>query len=348
MDPSDVTPDWLTERLAAAGAAPSSARVTGCSADAIGAGKVGRTFRYQLDWEGPSGPSTVVGKFASDDEQSRMAGMLTGTYVREVNFFNELAASVDIRIPTCHHCEMDTDTGDFVILMDDLAPAEVGDQIAGCSADDADQALSELVGLHAPDVPGVGEAAWLLAKRPDGAQPMAGLYLALLPPFVERYSDRLPAETIASAERFGRCVHRWLELAAPPYRLLHGDYRLDNLMFGPDGVTAVDWQTVGHGPPMSDVSYFCGASLLTRDRRVHEEGLVRDYHAHLEQRTGGLISWDRCWADYRLHTVAGLHMAVVAAALVSEDERGDAMFCAMAERHAAHAEDLETFDLLEG
>ena len=87
------------------------------TAEAIGEGKVGRTFRFALEWDGPRGPDTVVGKFASDDEQSRMAGLLTGTYVREINFFHDLADQVDIRMPTCHHAELDVTTGDFAILM---------------------------------------------------------------------------------------------------------------------------------------------------------------------------------------------------------------------------------------
>lgn len=347
MKPEDVTVDWLTDRLRDSGAVTGSAAVTAFAARAIGAGKVGDTYRYDLEWAGPAGPSTVVAKFASADEASRSAGLLTRSYEREINFFNELASHVDIQIPNCHHCEMDTLTGDFVILMGDLAPAEVGDQIVGCSRDEASAALNELVGLHAADIAGLESYDWLLAKHLGGAETMGILYSALLPRFIERYSDRLSSETIDAAERFERSVSRWLALAEPPYRLLHGDYRLDNLMFGPDGVVVVDWQTVSHGPPVSDVAYFCGASLVTADRRVHEDALVREYHSQLEHRTGGLISWDRCWADYRLHAVSGLHMAVVAAALVTEDERGDAMFCAMAERHAAHVIDMETFDLLE-
>ena len=301
-------------------------------------------------WSGTdrAGPDTVVGKFASDDEQSRMAGLLTGTYVREVNFFHELADRVDIRMPTCHHAELDVTTGDFADPDGQTWPRpRSATSSPGARSDEARAALAELVGLHAPDLADLESTEWLVAKRPEGAEAMGGLYLALLPTFVERYTDRLPDETMATAQRFGECVNRWLTLAAPPYRLLHGDYRLDNLMFGPQGVVAVDWQTVGHGPPVSDVAYFCGASLLTDDRRTHEEALVREYHDLLEERTGGLITWDRCWADYRLHAVAGLHMAVVASALVSEDERGDAMFCVMAERHAAHVTDFDTLALLE-
>ena len=52
-------------------------------------------------------------------------------------------------------------------------------------------------------------------------------------------------------------------------------------MFGPDGVTVVDWQTIQQGAAASDVAYLLGASLTTADRRAHEDELLADYHAEL-------------------------------------------------------------------
>ena len=46
---------------------------------------------------------------------------------------------------------------------------------------------------------------------------------------------------------------------------MHGDYRLDNMLFGRPGslrdLTVVDWQTVTWGPAMTDVAYFLGCAL---------------------------------------------------------------------------------------
>jgi aminoglycoside phosphotransferase (APT) family kinase protein len=40
--------------------------------------------------------------------------------------------------------------------------------------------------------------------------------------------------------------------------LLHGDFRLGNLVVGPDGVRAVlDWELVHRGDPMQDLGYLC-------------------------------------------------------------------------------------------
>ena len=46
-------------------------------------------------------------------------------------------------------------------------------------------------------------------------------------------------------------VTPWLLAEPDRYALMHGDYRLDNMLFDPDRtrITVVDWQTVGLGFP---------------------------------------------------------------------------------------------------
>ncbi len=66
---------------------------------------------------------------------------------------------------------------------------------------------------------------------------------------------------------------------------MHGDYRLDNMLFGADGadrpLTVVDWQTVTWGPAMTDLAYFLGCALPAEDRREHYDALLDDYHRAL-------------------------------------------------------------------
>lgn len=50
--------------------------------------------------------------------------------------------------------------------------------------------------------------------------------------------------------------------------LVHGDYRIDNLMFEPDGVrvlAVVDWELSTLGHPLADLGYFCMALRLPRN-----------------------------------------------------------------------------------
>ena len=170
------------------------------------------------------------------------------------------------------------------------------------------------------------------------------------PGFVARYAHHIEPEGLALGEQLGAALPTWLDHRREPFTVTHGDYRLDNMMFGtPAGghpLAIVDWQTVGHGPAAADLSYFLGASLLVDDRRAHERDLVAHYHADVVRR--GVRGWslDECWEDYRLYTFAGVVMAVVASMIVTQTERGDEMFVAMATRHLRHAMDLDAASLL--
>jgi aminoglycoside phosphotransferase (APT) family kinase protein len=153
-------------------------------------------------------------------------------------------------------------------------------------------------------------------------------------------------------ERLAGALRDELGRDGVPRTIVHRDFRVDNLLFG-DGVTAppvtvVDWQTVGRGPAASDVAYFLGASLRTADRRAHERDLVGLYLDELRRRGIGGIDDDRFFDDYRRHSISGIVMAVVASMIVEVTERGDAMFLAMARRHAAHAIDAEVESMWRG
>ncbi len=70
-----------------------------------------------------------------------------------------------------------------------------------------------------------------------------------------------------------------------PQGLVHGDYRLDNMLFGDEGaeraLTVVDWQTVTKGPAFTDVAYFIGCALPVEQRRAHYDELLAAYHQAL-------------------------------------------------------------------
>ena len=62
---------------------------------------------------------------------------------------------------------------------------------------------------------------------------------------------------------------------------MHGDFRADNLLFGPARPVVLDWQTCSFGAGAGDLSYFLASSLPVAERQRHEEALVRRYHAAL-------------------------------------------------------------------
>ena len=346
LTPDDVTPRWLTERLQEAG--HDGVEVKGFSSTAIGTGQLGKCIRFTLEIEGgnPETPRSLVGKFPSDDPMSRQTGVMLQNYIKEVTFYRELQSRLSISTPRCYYAAIDGVGPEFALLLEDLAPAEQGDQIAGCSPDVARAAVLELVGLHAPSwcAAELRGKPWLGEPNEATIQLVRGLYSAQLPGFLKRYGERLAPDEIAIIEGVAKSRSSPFDLLGDPFSLAHVDYRLDNLLIdstgSPPRVTAVDWQSITLGNPMTDVAYFMGSGLLPEDRRGVEEGIVAEYHAALRENGVEDYDWDRCWEHYRRGVFSGLVVTVVASMMVKQTERGDEMFTTMAKRHSGHAIDL--------
>lgn len=351
--PADVTLEWLADVLCASRAAP-EARLVALEASPVGTGQMGSSVRYALAWTppGPGAPRSVVCKFASADLLSRETGLRLRTYEVEVEFYRTLARTVGIRTPACHFADIDLATGEFVLVLEDLAPAEQGDQLAGCTVAQAALALEELAKLHVPrwGDAGLARLPWLNRNTPEALATSSQLLPALLPGFLERYASALAPEHVTAAERLMASLGAWLADRESPFVVQHGDYRVDNMLFGTAAggppLAVVDWQTAVWGAPLGDVAYFLGGSLPTELRRAHERALVRAYWEAI--RAGGVrgFSWERCWSDYRKLTHAGLLMAICASMLVVQTARGDEMFLTMARRHATHVLDLDALEFL--
>lgn len=343
----------LTAALHASGTLDATARVAAVDQQAVGTGQMGDCLRLALTYDAPvDAPATIVAKLPSSNETSRATGMAMRTYEVEVRFYQELAPHLPVRSPVCHHAEIDLATGDFVLLLEDLAPAVQGDQVAGCAVDQAALVLEEAARLHAPRWadPTLDHLEWAVRWSPESQDALQAMLTVLWPNFVERYGADLEPDVVEMGHRFVAGLRSFYEHRPEPHTVIHNDFRLDNLLFGTSEggppVAVVDWQTVGVGPALLDVSYFLGAGLGVEDRRAHEEALVRQYHQALRAAGVEGYGWDRCWDDYRAFAFAGFHMAVLASMIVERTDRGDAMFLAMAGRHGRQILDLGSEELL--
>jgi hypothetical protein len=350
--PESVTLEFFTELLRANG--HPSARVSRFTAEPVGTGQMGHCVRFRLELAGEAdgAPRALVGKFPSLDPLSRATGVQLRNYAREVFFYRELAARIPIAKPRCYFAEIAGEGPEFALILEDLAPAEQGDQLAGCSLEVARAAVLQLALLHAPtwcDETLVGRDLIAVAG-PERVAQLRALYAQMLPAFLARFGARLAPderEIIAAVATSEGPPYAYPER---PFSLVHIDYRLDNLMIdartSPPRVVVVDWQSLVLGSPLSDVAYFLGASLLPEHRRPVERELVRAYYDALRERGVGGYAWDECWADYRRGAFAGFAVTVIASVIVHETERGNEMFTAMARRHARHALDLGSAEFL--
>ena len=345
--PELLTPAWLSQAL--------GVPVADVAQQPVGTGQMSDSIRLELTFDGPvpdGAPSSLIAKLPAADPTSRATGLSLRNYEIEVRFYQELAPTLPIRTPRAHYADIDVATGSFVLLLEDMRPCRQGDQLAGCGLEEATVAVDELVKLHAPrwDDPTLAAIDWL-HRDPEAGRAMMGQMLPMLwAGFLDRYDDRLGPEVLEVGGALFGSIDAYVGDRSQPLTVVHGDYRLDNVLFGSAaggaGIAVVDWQTCGHGWAMSDVAYFIGAGLLPELRREVEGDLVRRYHEGLVAAGVSGYPFDRCWGGHRLGTFAGLIVAVAASMLVERTERGDAMFMVMAHRHAQHALDLDAVALL--
>jgi hypothetical protein len=344
-DVSAIDAAWLTSILRAGSVVGTVADV---SAAAIGTGQMAACFRLTIRYAEGHGPDRLVGQLPSPDPASRAAGAMG--YRTEVRFYQELASKVAIRTPKCWFAAVSNEGTDFTLLLEDLAPAEQGDQIAGCTPVQARAAAVNAAHLHSRTWcrSELFELDWLIPPVASTA-PMLGPFLQdATSAFIERYTTR-PADAevlLAFADRFVS----WAEARPEPFSLVHNDYRLDNLLFFPSGsddtVAAVDWQALTIGLPARDLAFLLATGLDVEDRRAAERLFVDHYCETLAADGVRGYSPGACWEDYRYSLFQAPLITVLGAYVARPTERGDRMFAVMAERACAAIRDLDALDLI--
>jgi hypothetical protein len=344
--PTDLTADWLTGALGAG-------TITDFTSQRIGTGQMSECYRVALTYadNAPGGgkPESVVLKVAATDPMSRQTGMTLGLYEREVRFYRDIAPGLHGPVAPCYHAVFDASSGIFDVLLGDANPAVVGDEIRGATTEQAQLAVTELARLQGPLLGDstLAAAPWLNRDTPVNQSLITALHAG----FVERYADRIAPEHRTVCERLVGAFDEYLAeeaAAGRHYGLVHGDYRLDNMLFGASGadrpLTVVDWQTVTWGPAMTDLAYFLGCALPVANRREHYDSLLDGYYRALGPEAP--ISLADVREGVRRQSFFGVMMAIVSSMLVERTERGDSMFMTMLQRHCEHVLDTDALAIL--
>jgi Ecdysteroid kinase-like family len=343
--PEQLTPTWLDTVLGTGGTRSAIREVT---TEPVGTGQMACTVRAHLGLGDGTHRTVIVkharGGLAAADTESALARM---AYSKEVAFYVELSDRVTARTPDCLYAALDEDEPRFVLVLEDLSDARPGDQIAGCPVDHARAAVVNLAGLHGPTWgdADLATAGWL--GGPDGIDEtfIGPVLAAAADGFAARFGAELAPGEATLLEEMRELLAPWMFDRGERFAVVHGDYRLDNLLF-PDGdparVAAVDWQTTAIGPPGRDLAYFLATCLPVDERRRHEHELVAAYHAALLDLDVPGYSPDDCFADYRLGMLHAPLIILLGRLAAEVTERGDAMFRVMWRRSAAAIDDLGT------
>lgn len=155
------------------------------------------------------------------------------------------AAELGVPVPTVLADDDGTHVGGPAIVMDRLEGETIArkllrdDEWATARANLVDQAGAALAAIHHIPLEGAPKLG-----HGDQLEEMRNLLAAMGQP--------LPAMELGI---------RWLEAnrpASPRHTVVHGDFRLGNLLIGPEGLRGVlDWELSHLGDPMEDLGWYC-------------------------------------------------------------------------------------------
>jgi Phosphotransferase enzyme family len=271
--PEDVTPEWLTSVL--------HTDVATAEWQTIGQdfGFTGMVGRVSMTGSVPA--SLVVklpmaeGATISGYRAMAQRDVYFQRAALEARFYSEIE---DAPVPRLHYAAVDETDERVVVVLEDLTTARQGDDLHGCSVEDAKHVVERITPFHAR---WRGRAPAGFPRWRDRIEARQAGYDRNLGVFLERFGDRLPAEARAIAERLRpRLAEVVAPLVAREQTLIHGDLHLDNVLFDapPDGRPVIlDWQTPAIGPAILDVVMFVFGSLSVDDRRSAADDLLADY-----------------------------------------------------------------------
>jgi hypothetical protein len=303
----DIDADWLSEAL--------GAPVATFETEFLEGGVLADAFRIReirSSTDSSALPQSVIVKLASRYEKRRDMAIDNGAYLKEVNFFRDLASEAPLRTPIVHQAISDGSEGAerFVLVLEDLgAHARVFDQIEDTpDAGYMRKVALEVAGMHAkyweaPEtrLPWLSESEHRYVftfdascrESPDRLDEFVELWQQMYgrSVFDEGGARNTEAITrILCGPDSGVLLERIADrLSARPHTLLHGDLRADNIFrtdparglgVADSQLTYIDWQLMSAGPPGLEFSQAWIHSLTPEVRR-QDEAVLQRYHERL-------------------------------------------------------------------
>ncbi len=322
---NDITNEWLSQLL--------GVTVTGYEAKYIEGGVLSDAFRLHLTTHAGDGPSSVVVKVASQNQEMRDLALRGNSYNKELNFFKDLAKDVPVSIPKVYGCFADGSEGSeyFIIVMEDLtAHSKVFDQVD----DPPNEAFSRKLALEAAKLharfwdseviklPWIGRQdnryVFALDSMTKSGKtswaPFRDLYKRIYGrDLFDREADQPVeelTELLCGPKSVGIIEKIYDILSSRPKTLLHGDMRGDNV-FRTDPatgksvedstITFIDWQLIHAGPPGPEFTVAWMISLEPADRRKDQD-MLKQYHDKLVELNPAatVYTYDMLLEDYSL------------------------------------------------
>ena len=285
-DPTEFSPEHLNLLLRDGGFAPPNpgAEISAVVSEPLAeeSAFLGSLARLHVTWKvnDTSLPDRLVVKVPTQDPGGRQVGEMLNVWFRESEFYFRLAPLITTPVPTCRANFVENNKA--VLILDDLHPANPGDQLNGASVEQARAAVEALARLHAPFWTRSRPASLNWVPGIDAPRLVDGLGQAMsqaLPRFIERFGELLPTQGLDWLHKFVPLLGGWQNsLMSNPLTITHADYRLANMLFDHNGnITVIDWQTAMFSGGATDLSFFLATNLSVETRRSLEDELIDTY-----------------------------------------------------------------------
>jgi hypothetical protein len=346
---AEITPEWCTRALAATSGGATVTAVS-ARAIGTDIGFAGDVLRVQLTWAEARDdlPASVVVKVPATNPMNRRSAEAIGAYQREIQVYRDMSDDMGLPMPRYLYGEYTPDPAPwlepvliwlfdhlpmralalltrgalslagrsrrrYVLVIEDIPDARPPRQREGGTTEDVRNALEVLARFHAAhwmDQALVDEHPWIM---PVDAAPrlMQAAYRNNRDEFLERMGAVVHDDTMGRIDAVQDDLPSILgHLADAPWTLLHGDFRLDNVLVRADGsLVVLDFQLPRYGRAANDVAYFITTAIDACDEAAEEE-LLRLYHSTLESEGVTGYSYDELVADVRAVTLVLGHSMV--------------------------------------
>lgn len=217
-------------------------------------------------------------------------------YDNEVNVYKRLADELPVLAPQCVGAVRDKANSSFALAMEDL-------RVKGCTfptvltptgPEEVKVILDQLAALHAHywESPRFETDMTWVQPHTDGPIHDMFSHDAGVPMLVawEVQSQQFKRELVESVGESADSLRRKVTAvqehqATLSTTLVHGDCHIGNTFLLPDGRRGLlDWQLAARGYCMHDVGYLIITALSVKDRRIHEDELLKHYQRSLSER----------------------------------------------------------------
>jgi len=352
---ADITPEWLGALMHGLGLISAPADVTGITVERLGDGvgftsdiqRIGIGYNRRIE----GAPASLVAKSPSSNPALAPATKerILAACRKEAQFYSHLANQCAVRTLRVFFAGVESG----LLVLEDGNELLPGDQVLGCPYDRALSALDSLAALHAQwwHDPRSSSHEWIGRRIPDwldsGAQ---ARYRSLWERQLQGEGEELSPARRQIGDLLVTDFHKVQPRLAVPVTLVHGDYRVDNLLFPPgagDPPVVIDWPAVALCNPGVDTGYFLSGSVNSTDRSASIEQLSRHYWDNLREHGVTGYSLDECLLDCRLGVLDALYRHTIYYSVFDlTADRAQRLWRAIRSRHEAAIEELDLLGFL--